>query len=56
MIGDTCLDLEASFHAGVKAIGVLSGYDTHEQLAPFHYPIEKNVLEAVRLLGKQGIK
>jgi phosphoglycolate phosphatase len=56
MIGDTCLDLEAAWRAGVEAIGVLSGYDTQEQLATFHYPIEKNVLDAVRLLGKKGIK
>ncbi len=56
MIGDTRLDLEASTRAGVKAIGVLSGYDNAEQLSIFNFIIQNNVLEAVRTIAKEQLK
>lgn len=56
MIGDTRLDLEASSRAGVKAIGVLSGYDNAEQLSKFDFIVQNNVLEAVRTIAKERLK
>jgi phosphoglycolate phosphatase len=47
MIGDTRLDIESAHNAGVKSIGVLSGYDTHEQLATMSPLIEEHALSAV---------
>ncbi len=52
MIGDTRLDLEASQRAGIKAVGVLSGYDTHEHLAPYDFSIHLHALDAVRHIEK----
>ncbi|MDD2828013.1 MAG: HAD family hydrolase [Sulfuricurvum sp.] len=56
MIGDTRLDLECSHHAGIDAIGVLSGYDNFEQLSTFDFIIQRDVLEAVRTIAKERIK
>lgn len=54
MIGDTRLDLESSQRAGVNAIGVLSGYDTFDDLSLFDFDIQPNALEAVRSIPKRG--
>lgn len=54
MIGDTRLDLEASQRAGIDAVGVLSGYDTFEELSAFKFSIKANALEAVLHIVKHG--
>lgn len=51
MIGDTKLDLMASNNAGIKGIGVLSGYGTHEELSLHSDQIFRDTLEAVNYLN-----
>lgn len=55
MIGDTRLDLEASHRAGVNGVGVLSGYDTLEQLSAYDFAIHQHALDAVRHIEKNSI-
>ncbi len=50
MIGDTRLDIAAANAAGIKSIGVLSGYDTTEQLSTLCDFIEKTALDAVQFI------
>ena len=50
MVGDTKLDMECAKEAAVKAVGVLCGYGTQEELERFGYPLFKDALEAVRYL------
>ncbi len=50
MIGDTKLDLICAKNAGVKSIGVLSGYDNHETLKKYTDVIFSDVYEAVKWL------
>jgi len=50
MIGDTKLDLIAAKEAGVKSIGVLSGYGKKEDLNKYTQNISTDALEAVKFL------
>lgn len=50
MIGDTKLDLIASNNAGIKGIGVLTGYDDKEELLKYSSEIFSDSLEAVEYL------
>ncbi|WP_457744137.1 HAD family hydrolase [Sulfurimonas sp.] len=50
MIGDTKMDLISAKNAGVKSIGVLSGYDTKDSLKPHSDIILSDSLEAVLYL------
>lgn len=50
MIGDTKLDLLASTNAGIKGIGVLSGYGTKEDLSLYSDQIFQDTLGAVNYL------
>jgi phosphoglycolate phosphatase len=52
MIGDTRLDIASANNAGIKSIGVLSGYDNAEQLKTLTDIIEKDALQAVQRLAK----
>lgn len=52
IIGDTRLDAEAAQRAGIGCIGVLSGYDSAEELSTFTSRIERDALLAVRSLAK----
>ena len=54
MIGDTCLDIEASKRAGIKSVAVTSGYDNLEQLLTLTDVIQKDALEAVRYIAQRG--
>jgi phosphoglycolate phosphatase len=56
MIGDTRLDLGSAKNAGVKSIGVLSGYDNYEQLSTLCEIIKMDAFEAIEYLVKSGIK
>lgn len=56
MIGDTCLDIEASQRAGIGSVAVTSGYDNLEQLLTLTDIIKSNALEAVRYIAKRGRK
>ena len=56
MIGDTRLDLGSAKNAGVKSIGVLSGYDNYEQLSTLCDIIKNDAFEAVQYLPQNGIK
>jgi phosphoglycolate phosphatase len=47
MIGDTKLDLISAKNAGVRSIGVLSGYGTHTELKEHTDIVYDNALEAV---------
>lgn len=53
MIGDTRMDLISAKNAGIKAVGVISGYDTHEDLAPYTDIIMTDVLDAITYLAGQ---
>ncbi|NPA59305.1 MAG: HAD family hydrolase [Epsilonproteobacteria bacterium] len=55
MIGDTKLDLICAKEAGVKSIGVLSGYDTKETLEKYTNVIYGDVLEAINHLKDRKI-
>ena len=50
MIGDTQMDLISASNAGVKSIGVLSGYDTKEILKDFTDVIFRDAFEAIKYL------
>lgn len=50
MIGDTKLDLLCAKNAGVKAIGVASGYDAKETLKEYAELVFDDALEAVEYL------
>ncbi len=54
LIGDTRLDAEASRRAGIKCVGVLSGYDNAEQLAALTEFIQDDAFDAVRFIAGQG--
>jgi len=56
MIGDTRLDLGSAKNAGIRSIGVLSGYDNREQLSTLCEIIKIDAFEAVEYLIKSGIK
>ncbi len=53
MIGDTRLDLESAKNAKIHGIGVLSGYDSKEQLLTHSDVIKKDALEAVKHIVKK---
>ncbi len=53
MIGDTRLDLESAKNANIHGIGVLSGYDSKEQLLTYSDVIKKDALEAVKYIVKK---
>ncbi len=55
MIGDTKLDLICAKNAGVRSIGVLSGYDNFETLKEFTNIILYDVLEAVQHIACRKI-
>jgi phosphoglycolate phosphatase len=48
MIGDTKLDLIAAKDAGVKGVGVLSGYGDKTELSLYTDIVEENSLDAVK--------
>ncbi len=50
MIGDTSMDLISAQNAGIKAIGLLSGYDTKEMLQKYSDIILRDSLEAISYL------
>lgn len=50
MIGDTKLDLISARNAGIKSIGVLSGYDNKQTIEEYTDFVFNNVLEAVEFL------
>ncbi len=52
IIGDTRLDIGSANNAGIKSVGVLSGYDNVEQLKTLTDIIEDDALKAVRYLAK----
>ncbi len=52
IIGDTRLDIGSANNAGIKSVGVLSGYDNVEQLKTLTDIIENNALEAVKRVAK----
>lgn len=54
MIGDTRLDIEASYRAGIESVAVTSGYDNAEQLLTLTDIIKPDALEAVRYIAKRG--
>lgn len=56
MIGDTRLDIEASLRAGIECVAVSTGYDNKEQLQTLTDIIKSDALEAVRYIGKRGLK
>lgn len=52
IIGDTRLDIGSANNAGIKSVGVLSGYDNAEQLKTLTEIIEDDALKAVQRLAK----
>lgn len=52
IIGDTRLDIGSANNAGIKSVGVLSGYDNAEQLKTLTDVIEDDALQAVKRLAK----
>ncbi len=52
MIGDTRLDIASAQNAGIRSVGVTSGYDKHEQLSTLTDIIEANALEAVKYISR----
>ncbi len=51
MIGDTCLDLIAAKRAGVRSVGVLSGYATKEELEHCQSEVlQKETLFAIKYI------
>ncbi len=56
MIGDTRLDLGSANNAGIKSIGVLSGYGNREQLLTMCDIVKNDIYEAVEYLLKSETK
>jgi len=54
LIGDTRLDAASARDAGIRCVGVLSGYDNAEQLRALTPFIEKDAFEAVRFIASGG--
>lgn len=52
IIGDTRLDIGSANNAGIKSVGVLSGYDNAEQLKTLTDVIEDDAFQAVKRLAK----
>jgi len=52
IIGDTRLDIGSANNAGIKSVGVLSGYDKAKQLKTLTDVIEDDALQAVKRLAK----
>lgn len=52
IIGDTRLDIGSANNAGIKSVGVLTGYDSAEQLRTLTEVIEDDALQAVKRLAK----
>ncbi len=50
MVGDTSMDLISANNAGVKAIGLLSGYDTKESLQEYTDVVLCDSLEAIKYI------
>ncbi|MBA1432137.1 MAG: HAD family hydrolase [Epsilonproteobacteria bacterium] len=55
MIGDTQMDLIAAEAAGIKAIAVLSGYESHDTLKKFTDVIFNDAYEAVKWLKSRKL-
>ncbi len=53
MIGDTRLDLASAKNANIRGVGVLSGYDSKEQLLTYSDVVKKDALEAVKYIVKK---
>jgi len=53
MIGDTRLDLASAKNASIRGVGVLSGYDSKEQLLTYSDVVKKDALEAVKYIVKK---
>ncbi len=53
IIGDTRLDIGSANNAGIKSVGVLSGYDNAEQLKTLTDVIENDAFQAVKRVAKQ---
>lgn len=54
LVGDTRLDLEAAERAGIRSVGVLSGYDNYQQLSSLTNIIKEDALEAVNYILERG--
>jgi len=50
MIGDTPMDIDSAYNAGVKSVGVTSGYASREVLEKSTPNIYENVLDAVNFI------
>ena len=56
LIGDTRLDAGCAASAGIGCVGVLSGYDSYEQLSALTPFVERDVLDAVAFLEARSEK
>jgi len=52
MLGDTWMDIASADAAGIKSIGLLSGYDSENTLRNYTNIIKNNALEAVKYIEK----
>ncbi len=50
MIGDTCLDMVSAKDAGIRGVGVFSGYASEAELGRCSDFLQNDALEAVRLI------